>query len=170
MQFDQSITIENTHVEIMRHHFTKIIENKARTKPPELQNYRMTNTIAITYKDANTPSPKYFVLTCFLNAETMSDAAAEAAERNLTVLQVLTPVFDAMFQDTTYRPATMVRSVLNNFETGIELCEDVATFEDIPADARYTGFMGSCYGRECIHLVYKLLHTDTEIISSTVTV
>ena len=154
----------------MRHHFTKIIENKAPTKQSELQNYRMTNTTVITYKDANTPSPKYFVLACFLNADTMSDAAAEAVERNLTVLQVLTPVFDAMFQDTTYRPATMVRSVHNSFETGIELCEDVASFEDIPTDARYTGFMGSCYGREYIHLVYKLLHADIEKISATVTV
>ncbi len=158
------------HVEFMTHHFTKIIENKARTKPYELRNYRMINTIAITYKDANTPSPTYFVLVCFLNADTMSDAAAEAAERNLTVLQVLTPVFDAMFQDTTYRPATMVRSVQNSFEKGIELCEDAVTFEDVPADARYTGFMGSCYGREYIHLVHKLLHTDIEIIPSTVTV
>lgn len=154
----------------MKHNFTKIIESKARTKKSVLQDYRSTNSIAITYKDTSTPSPKYFVLMCFLNASTMSDANAEARERNLTVLQVLTPVFDAMFQDTTYRPAAMVKAVQYNVETGMDLYEDAIIFEEAPQGARFTGFMGACYGREYIHMIFRLLHTDIEEIPSSVTV
>ncbi|MDH1791535.1 hypothetical protein N5D45_06835 [Stenotrophomonas sp. GD03819] len=154
----------------MKHRFTKIIENKARSKQPELHDYRPVYTIHITYKDSNTPTPAYFVFVCFLNAATMSDAAAEASERNLSVLQVLLPVFNAMYQDTTYRPATMVKAILYNMETGMDLYEDSIEFEIVPSDARRTGFMGACYGREYIHIIYKLLHTEIERIPSTVVV